>query len=156
MENHINQKIQELIGKHFPLDNADLIGEMFSAVVKFGRESPDRGDMKLLNTAIKELRYAFHLFSQYRDVLKVTIFGSARTPENVPQYDIAEAFARKISRKGYMVITGGGGGIMEAGNRGAGPEKSFGVNIRLPFEQKSNEFISEERLINLNIFLPVN
>ena len=91
--------------------------------------------MKLLSRAIRELRYAFKIFKSYRNVRKVTIFGSARTPSNDAAYKMTNAFAKKLIDNGYMIITGAGPGIMEAGNAGAGPKGSFGVNIRLPYEQ---------------------
>lgn len=148
----IDSKISALANGFFPPKNAELVREMFTAVAKIGLESSDQGDLKLLNSNIKELRYSFNIFSAYREVRKVVIFGSARTPENWKEYKIAEEFARKIAQKNFMVITGAGGGIMEAGNKGAGKDNSFGANIRLPFEQKPNKFITDERLINFKYF----
>jgi uncharacterized protein (TIGR00730 family) len=97
--------------------------------------------------------YAFKIFAPYRGVRKVTIFGSARTSEEQPEYLQAQAFAQAISRQGWMVITGAGDGIMKAGQGGAGREKSFGVNIRLPFEQVANEFIqNDSKLVTFRYF----
>jgi uncharacterized protein (TIGR00730 family) len=99
------------------------------------------------------MRYSFLVFSRYRDVRKVTIFGSARTPPDDPNYRMAAEFARVMSdTQQWMVITGAGPGIMEAGNLGAGAEDSFGVNIRLPFEAEANPYIHESRLINFKYF----
>ncbi len=148
----MDNKISALVNDHFASENAELLRQMFTAVAKVGLESSDGGDMKLLNSNIKELRYAFNVFSTYRNVRKVVIFGSARTTANQDEYQMAEEFARKIAQKGFMVITGAGNGIMEAGNKGAGKENSFGVNILLPFEQKPNKFIQEERQINFKYF----
>lgn len=148
----IDDKINVLVKDHFNSENAELIRQMFTAVAKLGMETSDSGDMKLINNNIKELRYAFNIFSKYRDTRKVVIFGSARTSTTQDEYKTAEEFARKISQKGFMVITGAGGGIMEAGNKGAGKDKSFGVNILLPFEQKSNCYLSAERQINFKYF----
>ena len=84
----------------------------------------------------------------------VSIFGSARTPQDDPQYKMAEAIAAKLVRHGYGVITGGGPGIMEAGNKGAHSEggKSVGLNIDLPFEQHNNIYIDSDKLIDFDYF----
>ncbi len=144
--------ISALAKGYFDIEKAEIIRQMFTAVAKFGLESSNRGDMKLLNSNIKELRYAFHVFSEFRKVRKVVIFGSARTKKDQAEYKMAEEFARKISQKGFMIITGAGSGIMEAGNKGAGKGKSFGVNIMLPYEQKANKFILEKHQINFKYF----
>lgn len=148
----LDDKISLLVNNHFDSENSDILREMFTTVAKAGLESSDTGEMKLLNRNIKELRYAFRIFSEYRDVRKVVIFGSSRTPGSQAEYQMAEEFARKIAKKGFMVMTGAGGGIMEAGNKGAGKDNSFGINILLPVGQKPNKFISEERLINFKYF----
>ena len=96
-------------------------------------------DVRLLNATVRELRYAFRIFARFGGIRKVTTFGSARIAETDPVYRQAEEFARRIADGGYMVITGGGGGIMRACQAGAGRERSFGVNIRLPFEQRPND-----------------
>jgi len=101
--------------------------------------------VRVIQTALRELRYAFKLFAPYADVRKVTIFGSARTLPTRMEYQQALEFAKKITEAGFMVITGAGGGIMQAGHEGAGPEKSFGANIRLPWEQAANPVIREDK-----------
>src|SRR5262249_25560389 len=112
-----------------------------------------RGDLKVINSTLKEMRYAFKVFSKYRSFPKVTIFGSARTPEDAPEYAQAREFGDRITRQGFMVITGAGDGIMKAGHRGAGRDKSSGVNIRLPFEQRANEVIADDpKLVNFKYF----
>lgn len=134
-------------------DTEELLREILTTAVKLGLESHDKGDIKLVNNALKELRYSFKIFSPYRDVKKVIIFGSARSSNTSPEYKMAEEFSRKITAKGYMVVTGGGPGVMEAGNKGAKPGKDFALNIRLPFEQKPNPYIDEkQRLINYKYF----
>ncbi len=148
----IDNQISSLVNNHFASKNSDILRQMFTAVAKAGLESSDSGEMKLLNRNIKELRYAFRVFSEYRDVRKVVIFGSSRTKENQIEYQIAEEFARKIAQKGFMVMTGAGEGIMEASNKGAGKDNSFGINILLPRGQKPNKFISNDRLINFKYF----
>jgi uncharacterized protein (TIGR00730 family) len=133
--------------------DADLIAEMLVTALKLGRDDADRGDLKLVNAALKEMRYSFLVFGPHRDVRKATIFGSARTSPDDPNFALAEEFARVLAEEqGWMVITGAGPGIMEAGNKGAGIEHSFGVNIRLPFESDANPYIHESRLINYKYF----
>ena len=102
------------------------------------------GDLKLVARALEEMRRAFEMFAPYRSVRKVSTFGSARTQESDPYFTVAERFGRGIAEAGFMVITGAGGGIMEACQRGAGRERSFGVNIQLPFEQFANPIIRDD------------
>lgn len=131
----------------------ELVSEMLVSGLKLLRDDTDRGDLKLVNTALKELRYSFLVFARYRDTPKVTIYGSARTPASDPNYLMASDFANAMADiHRWMVITGAGPGIMEAGNRGAGREYGFGVNIRLPFEAVANPFVHETRLINFKYF----
>ena len=84
----------------------------------------------------------------------ISIFGSARTPENHPTYKLTVDIASAISKAGYGVISGGGQGIMEAANRGAQKAGgvSVGLNINLPFEQKSNPYIDQDKLIDFQYF----
>jgi hypothetical protein len=99
------------------------------------------------------MRFTGKMFSPYRNIRKVTIFGSARTRPEEPIYSMAREFGKKLAESGYMVITGGGPGIMQAANEGAGPENSFGVNILLPFEQKPNPVLAgNPRLITYKYF----
>jgi len=120
---------------------------------KLLRDGATRGDIKLLSTALKELRYSFKVFAPYRHLRKVTIFGSARLPASHPAYAAAVEFSRRIAEEGWMVITGAASGIMEAGHVGAGREKSIGVNILLPFEQEANPIIRGDlKLMHLKYF----
>jgi uncharacterized protein (TIGR00730 family) len=121
-----------------------LVREMLETCLKLLRDDARIGDLKILNAALRELRYAFKVFAPYRGVRKVSAFGSARTPPGAPAYRTAFEFSREIASRGYMVITGGGHGIMRACQEGAGRERSFGVNIKLPFEQDPNEFIHDD------------
>ena len=148
----IDDKISSLVNSHFSLKDSDLVRQMFTTIAKIALESSDTGEIKLINSNIKELRYAFQIFSVYRKTRKVVIFGSSRISENEIEYQMTEEFSRKITKKGFMVITGAGEGIMEAGNKGAGRENSFGVNILLPMVQKPNKFILDDRLINFKYF----
>ena len=149
----VDSLINELVKQCGPNASADILKEIITTVVKLGRESSDKGDLKLVNNALKELRYSFRVFAPYRDVKKVIIFGSARVNEASDEYRMAEEFSKKMSDKGYMIVTGGGPGIMEAGNKGAKPGQDFALNIRLPFEQKPNPYVDEkEKLINFKYF----
>jgi len=132
---------------------ADLAQEMIVTALKMLRDGATRGDMKLTNASLKEMRYAFRIFSRYRHIKKTTVFGSARTPADEPNYRMAADFGRLMADdRRWMVVTGAGPGIMEAANQGAGRKHSFGVNIRLPFEDQANEFIDEHRVINFKYF----
>jgi uncharacterized protein (TIGR00730 family) len=131
----------------------ELIEEMIMTALKMARDQTSVADLKMLNRALKELRYAVRVFAPYRDRRKVTVFGSARTPEDAPEYQAAEDFGRQMRERGYMIVTGGGDGIMGAAQKGAGREHSFGLNIRLPFEQSANETIEgDKKLISFNYF----
>ncbi len=130
-----------------------MVREMVETSLKLLRDGTGLGDLKLLNSALRELRYAFKVFEPWKGVRKVSIFGSARTPPAAPAYRTAAEFARRITARGYMIITGGGNGIMRACQEGAGRERSFGVNIRLPFEQEANEFIQNDpKLVTFRYF----
>jgi uncharacterized protein (TIGR00730 family) len=133
--------------------NEDLISEMARTVFKLAGDDASRGDLKILNRALKELRYAFKVFAPYRTIRKVSIFGSTRVHETDPYYQIAKALGQRLAEEGLMVITGAGPGIMQAGHEGAGREKSFGVNIRLPLAQKANRFIRDDpKLMTFHFF----
>src|SRR5205807_8094715 len=117
------------------------------------RDGANRGDIKLLSTAVKELRYAFKVFSPFKGRRKVTVFGSARLPPENAAYQQAVEFGRRAAQAGFMVITGAASGIMEAGHAGAGRENSIGVNILLPFEQSANAVIAGDvKLMHLKYF----
>ncbi|QPJ65025.1 MAG: TIGR00730 family Rossman fold protein [Candidatus Nitrohelix vancouverensis] len=139
-----NQLIDELVALVGNHRCKEWLRQIISTVVKMGAEHDDRGDYKLMNTTVKELRRAFRIFIPYRETRKVSVFGSSRTPETDPAYHLAKAFAQKITSQGYMVVSGGGPGIMAAANEGAGRERSFGINIKLPFEQSANRFICDD------------
>ena len=132
---------------------AALIDEIKQTADKLARDGAARGDLKILSRALRELRYAFKVFTPYRRHRKVTVFGSARTPPDHPVYQHAAAFAKKMAACDWMVLTGAGGGIMEAANAGAGRELSMGVNIMLPFEQEANPYIKDDpKLVHLKYF----
>ncbi len=140
----IDDRIDELLrltGVHHPA----IVREMVLSALKSGQEIDYLADLKLMRTTMKEMRYTSKVFGPYRDRKKVTIFGSARTEPTEPIYQKCVTFSRLLAERGYMTITGGGGGIMQAGNEGAGAENSFAVNIRLPFEQETNPFMEASR-----------
>ncbi len=130
-----------------------LVRELITAALKLIPDGRNTGELKLMTAAMKELRYAYRVFGQYADTHKVTIFGSARTPEDHADYKAAVEFSKQMAEVGWMSITGAGDGIMKAGHEGPGREASFGVAIRLPFETTANEhIIGDEKLINFRYF----
>jgi len=145
--------IQKLLDEFAPSENADLLSQMMVTICRLAADGADRGDVKILNFALRELRYAFKMFQQHQGIPKVSIFGSARTKEEHPQYQQAKRFAELIQREGWMVITGAGEGIMRAGHHGATRQSSFGVAISLPFEQSTNTIIEgDPKLVNFKYF----
>ena len=133
----IDQLIALAGGVHYP----DSVREMILTALKAGQENSQKADLKLMTSTLKEMRFTAKVFGPYRGRRKVTVFGSARVQSGDTIYQLARALGEKLSRAGYMVITGGGQGIMRAVNEGAGTERSFGVNIRLPFENQPNHIL---------------
>lgn len=130
-----------------------LVREMIVTALKMGRDCLGEGDMKLYSRALKEMRRTSLVFGPYEDERKLSIFGSARTRPSEPEFRSAVEFARRMREEGFMTITGAGPGIMEAAQEGAGRDGSFGLNIKLPFEQGANPTIDgDEKLINFNYF----
>src|SRR5512146_760586 len=149
----IDESIDKLIDDAEGIRRPEYVREMIIAALKAGQEDDESADLKLMNTTLKEMRFTSKVFGPYRDKRKVTVFGSARTQPTEPIYDMARQFGRRLAESGYMVITGGGGGIMQAANEGAGPDHSFGVNIRLPFEQRPNPVLEgNPRLLTYKYF----
>jgi uncharacterized protein (TIGR00730 family) len=136
-----------------PLGIEQYVQQIKETADKLLRDHASRGDVKLLATAFRELRYCFKVFSAYRQRRKVTVFGSARLPQDHPAYLQAVEFGRRMAEAGYMVITGAAQGIMEAGHVGAGRDASIGINILLPFEQEANPIIAgDSKLMHLKYF----
>lgn len=149
----IDQLIEELIKETGGVHHPGLIREMIISALKAGQESDYLADLKMLSSTMKEMRYTNKVFDPYRQKKKVTIFGSARTDPSEQVYRKCVNFSRRLAELGYMIITGGGSGIMQAGNEGAGSENSFAVNIRLPFEQAPNRvMLKNPRLITYKYF----
>ncbi|MSU57708.1 MAG: TIGR00730 family Rossman fold protein [Pedosphaera sp.] len=149
----LKRRVEELIAFKGGGYNEDAVADIIENALKLLVDVEDTGDVRVIQTAVRELRYAYRLFAPYADKRKVTIFGSARTGPNKLEYQQAVEFGRKIVQAGFMVITGAGPGIMQAGHEGAGPENSFGANIRLPWEQGANPVIAQDKkLITFKYF----
>ena len=130
-----------------------MIETMIATALRLGRDDADQGELKLISSALKELRYSYRVFRPWRNRPKISIFGSARTPEDHADYEAAREFGRLMGEAGWMSITGAGDGIMKAGHEGPGQERSFGLRIRLPFETTANEVIAQDpKLINFRYF----
>ncbi|HEV8185653.1 MAG TPA: cytochrome D ubiquinol oxidase subunit II, partial [Chthoniobacterales bacterium] len=119
-------RIHQLVADWGAEKSPELLEEMIMTVLKMARDKMGTADLKLMNRSLKEMRYAAKVFAGYREFRKVCVFGSARTLPTEPAFEVAEEFARQIVSENYMVITGGGDGIMGAAQRGAGRDRSFG------------------------------
>ena len=149
----VDEAIDELIEVVGGIRRPALVREMLLAVLKAGQEDDGGVDLKLIHSTLKEMRFTAKAFGPYRHRRKVTVFGSARTLPEEPLYHMAREFGTRLAQSGYMAITGAGPGIMHAVNEGVGPDHSFGVNIRLPFEQKANAvLVGNPRLITYKYF----
>lgn len=149
----IDLDVRALVRRWGVDQSPELVEEMIGTVLRMGRDRLSVADMKLYNRSLKELRYAARMFLQYTETRKISIFGSARLAPEHPASVAAERFAGLMREAGFMIITGGGDGIMGAAQRGAGREHSFGLNIRLPFEQHANVTIEgDPKLVNFNYF----
>jgi hypothetical protein len=145
--------LRKLVREHGPSANRDLLQDILTTVLGLATDGTDRLDLKITASALREMREAFRVFAPYRNIPKVTMFGSARTLPSDPLYTQARDVANALASNGWMVVTGAGPGIMAAGLEGAGREMSFGVNIRLPFEQGANPFIAEDpKLVEMRYF----
>lgn len=154
MDAHIDQLVADVVSETEGLTtNADLVREIIVSALKVIKDGTDRGDVRMMNTAMKELRYSSLVFQPFSETRKIAVYGSARTHPEDPNYILAEELGRRMAEDhGYLVITGAGPGIMEAANKGAGKENSFGVNIRLPFENGANEYLAPGKVINFKYF----
>lgn len=149
----IDQLISNLIKESGGICHPAIIREMLLSTLKIGQDVDYLADLKLINRTLREMRYTARVFGPYRNRKKVTIFGSARTEQHEEMYQKCVRFSRNLAANNYMVITGGGPGIMQAGNEGAGSENSFAVNISLPFEQSPNPVMYRNpRLVTYKYF----
>ncbi|MFZ4576363.1 MAG: LOG family protein [Phycisphaerales bacterium] len=148
----LDRLVESVGGKAGSFDSR-LVRDLMQTALKLIPDGRDTGELKLITNSVKELRYAYNIFGRYKQPHKVTIFGSARTPENHPDYNACVEFSRLMAGAGWMIITGAGMGIMRAGHVGPGRASSFGVAIRLPFETNANEVIAgDEKLISFKYF----
>lgn len=133
--------------------HSELIDEIKTTADRLAADKATRGDLKILSRALRELRYAFKVFTPFRRDRKVTVFGSARTQPDDPVWQQAELYGKRMAEEGWMVVTGAGGGIMEAAHQGSGRDMAMGLNILLPFEQEANPVIhGDPKLVNLKYF----
>ncbi|BAM03599.1 LOG family protein [Phycisphaera mikurensis] len=129
------------------------VRDMIVTSLRMLRDGSDTGEVKLVNRATAELRHALTVFRPYHETPKISIYGSARTPEDHIDYRQAVDLAKDLAADGWMVITGAGDGIMRAGHGGAGRAASFGVSIRLPFETSANDLIiGDPKLVSFKYF----
>ncbi len=141
----LNKKIAALIAEATQeARHPDIVRELIITALRLSENHVTENDIQIINTALKEMRYGFKFFTPYKDIRKISIFGSARTTPDQDTYKHSAAFARQMVTKGFMVITGAGAGIMQAAQEGAGRQNSFGINILLPFEQSANKFIEND------------
>jgi len=151
-DDDLDAELLKLLDRVEPADH-EYVFELMVSALRLSREDVDRGELKMVAAAVKEFRYSFGVFAPYEGIRKCTVFGSARTKAGDPAYSCAHDFAEAIAARDWMVITGAGPGIMEAGHEGAGAENSFGVNIVLPFEADANPVIADDpKLINFKYF----
>src|SRR4051812_32636215 len=149
----IDERLDQLLDALDVHANRDQLKEILTSVALLADDETDRLNLKITNSAIKEMRLAFKVFEPYEDVPKVTIFGSARTLPNDPLYAQARNLAMALADEGWMVVTGAGPGIMAAGVEGAGVDQSIGINIRLPFEQDPSPLLAADpKLVDMKYF----
>jgi uncharacterized protein (TIGR00730 family) len=149
----LDAEITRLVESVEPGHSGELLFEMIVTALRMAKDGANRGDLKIVNRALKEMRYAFSVFAPYRAARKASIFGSARTREDDPLYDQTRNLAAALAGRGWMIVTGAGPGIMTAGIEGAGPENAFGVSIRLPFEGTTPGFPADDpKLVNFQYF----
>ena len=147
------RRLNELLDAIGATANRDQLLEILETVTRLASSGAERLDLKITNAALKEMAEAFAMFAPYRHVRKITMFGSARTLPSDPLYAHARDLARLLAAHGWSTVTGAGPGIMAAGLEGAGPDKAFGINIRLPFEQGANQFIADNpKLVSMKYF----
>jgi uncharacterized protein (TIGR00730 family) len=156
-KDNVQNRILEIVDHVSDLTKEDprreMISQMVDTCLKMAKEGHDSGQVKLVTHALKEMRYAYQVFNRYEGIRKVSIYGSARTPEDDPDYIAAVEFGRLMALQNWMAITGAGDGIMKAGHEGPKREASFGLAIRLPFETTANAIIQgDAKLINFRYF----
>jgi uncharacterized protein (TIGR00730 family) len=145
-DDNVNDAIKSLLDQLELTETSETyIEQLLATVVKLSNEDVDELELKILTNALKEIRYAFKIFRDYQDKKKISVFGSARSEPDNPNYQAAEKFSSLAVEQNYMVISGAGPGIMEATNKGAGKENSFGLQISIPYEYKPNPYIRDDK-----------
>ncbi len=140
---------QRFCGSH----SSDTLLQMLSTTMNAALSPIEEHDLEIMNRTIDEMLAADKMFMPYRNVRKITCFGSARIKEDDPSYEIAREFSALAAKNGYMIITGGGPGLMQACNEGATEHFSFGLNITLPYEQHANPVVEgSEKMMNFYYF----
>ncbi|UFP95058.1 LOG family protein [Gloeobacter morelensis] len=150
----LSRELDTLLKRLADHPHGELIARTLQQIVQISN-APERTrlDWKIINNALQDMEQAFRIFAPYANRRKVAIFGSSRTGPGTAIFEHARAFARRVVERGFMVVTGAGGGVMEAGNAGASTEESFGLNISLPFEQGANPHIDgDAKLIHFKYF----
>ena len=149
----LNQQLEKLLADLLTHRDRKYIQRALETILRISASDTERLNWKILTASLEDMEQGFKRFYPYRHTRKIAIFGSARTSPQQAEYQAALNFARRITKEGFMVITGAGGGIMQAGNEGAGRDNSFGLNIRLPFEQGANDLIKDDdKLIDFKYF----
>lgn len=149
----LNQQLEELLANLSGHPHHKLIQRALGVLLRLADQETERLNWKILTASLEDLEQGFQRFYPYRHTRKIAIFGSARTSPQQAEYKIAADFAQCVTQAGFMVITGAGAGIMQAGNEGAGRANSFGLNIKLPFEQSANPLIDgDNKLIDFKYF----
>ena len=149
----LQKSISDLVGEFGSIHNADYVMQLITTSLELGTDKTSTLDLKIASSALKEMREAFAMFQPFTQRRKVTIFGSARTKKDDPLYSHTQKVAKSLADEGWMVVTGAGPGIMEAGMDGAGRERSIGVSIRLPFESSANSIIAgDEKYVSMRYF----
>ena len=149
----LDARIESLLDELGVTANRDQLRELLVSAVRLAQGHADRLDLKIANAALREMREGFEVSRRTVRIRKITMFGSARTHPTDPLYAQARDLASRLAAMGWSTVTGAGPGIMAAGLEGAGPDHSFGINIRLPFEQQPNQFISSDsKLVSMKYF----
>ncbi len=149
----VDQMITELLASGGVDANADLVRSLLVTGLDMSTAEVDTLNLKIASQALAEILESWNVFNPHNERSKVTIFGSARTKPEHPDYQIAVEFGQLMAQRNWMAITGAGPGIMTAGIEGIGVENSFGVSIVLPFEKNAAPIIRDsDQLVTYKYF----
>ncbi len=150
---HLTSTLKTLMDRLPQTEKGSWIKQAIQTLLRLAEEDITTADWKIITRTLQDLEKGLNVFQHHRHTRKVTVFGSARMTPDKEEYTLAKEFSHRLAKQGFMVMTGAGGGIMAAGNQGAGRDNSFGLNIELPFEQGANEYIQDdEKLIGFKYF----